>query len=115
MSVWLTELQIINELSLLSKAVGSDKKLAEKLGISPQYLSDILNGRRRVSQHIAKAIGFRMEPTFFLHCEYEGRARDRHEWYIKHGYKFCRFCGAIAYDERLLEELHERIAKHRKL
>jgi transcriptional regulator with XRE-family HTH domain len=37
---------------------GSQKAVAEELGISEAYLSDILNGRKDVSDRIAAALGF---------------------------------------------------------
>jgi DNA-binding transcriptional regulator YdaS (Cro superfamily) len=38
--------------------LGSQEKLAEWLGISPQYTSDILNGRRKISERIGSLLGF---------------------------------------------------------
>lgn len=42
-----------------AKRLGSGKKLAKKLDISEQYLSDILNGRRNVSEIVGLRMGFR--------------------------------------------------------
>lgn len=42
----------------------SQKKLAEQIGISPQYLSDILKGRREVSESVAEKLGFERVVTF---------------------------------------------------
>jgi plasmid maintenance system antidote protein VapI len=41
----------------------SQKELAITLGVSPQYLSDILHGRRAISTNVAKSLGFRKETT----------------------------------------------------
>ena len=38
---------------------GSQKAVAEELGITPAYLSDILNERTHVSDRIAKMLGLR--------------------------------------------------------
>lgn len=39
-------------------AVSSQKAVAEQLEITPQYLSDILNGRRDLSDNIIFKLGF---------------------------------------------------------
>lgn len=39
-------------------AVSSQKAVAEQLDITPQYLSDILNGRRGLSDNIVFKLGF---------------------------------------------------------
>ena len=47
--------------------LNSQKKCAAKIGISPQYLSDILHGRREISGSLAtklglvKMVGFKCE------------------------------------------------------
>lgn len=46
------------------EARGSQKAVAEELGISPQYLSDILNGRRSVSDRVAEALGMERVTTW---------------------------------------------------
>ena len=37
---------------------GSQKEAAHRLGVSAQYISDLLRGRRRVSESIANKFGF---------------------------------------------------------
>ena len=49
-------------LALLRKeadAVGSQKELAAKLGVTAQYVSDVLNGRREPGEAILKPLGLR--------------------------------------------------------
>jgi plasmid maintenance system antidote protein VapI len=41
---------------------GAQKQLASELGISTQYLNDILSDHRRLTPEIAAAIGFRKQP-----------------------------------------------------
>jgi Protein of unknown function (DUF551)/Helix-turn-helix len=50
---------IIDAMYEEAERLGSGKKLAKKLDISEQYLSDILNGRRNVSEVIGLQMGFR--------------------------------------------------------
>ena len=45
---------------------GAQKELAARLGISPQYLNDILSDKRRLTPEIAAAIGFRKQPDTYL-------------------------------------------------
>jgi transcriptional regulator with XRE-family HTH domain len=42
----------------------SQRKVAERLDITEQYLSDILRGRRDVSEAVAKALGYRKRIVF---------------------------------------------------
>lgn len=49
-------------LALLRKeaeAAGSQKELAAKLGVTAQYVSDVLNGRREPGESILKPLGLR--------------------------------------------------------
>lgn len=43
---------------------GSQKKAAQRLGISPQYLNDILRGRREISEAVAAKYGLRRVVIF---------------------------------------------------
>lgn len=45
---------------------GSQKELAARLGISPQYLNDILSDKRRLTPEVAAAFGFRKQPDAYL-------------------------------------------------
>jgi len=40
---------------------GAQRQLASEIGITPQYLNDILFGKRRLTDEIAAAIGFRKQ------------------------------------------------------
>jgi plasmid maintenance system antidote protein VapI len=55
---------ILNKLNALIAAKGNKQKAAASLYITPQYFNDILNGRRDISENIAKRLGFRwkLEP-----------------------------------------------------
>jgi plasmid maintenance system antidote protein VapI len=53
------EQQLIDKVASLVKQRGSKKAVADSLDISPQYLTDILHGRRPISDNIAKKLGFR--------------------------------------------------------
>lgn len=57
----MTSADLIQKLKLFSP---TQKATAEELGISPQYLGDILAGRREISDRVAKALGFRRVVTF---------------------------------------------------
>lgn len=43
------------------RALGTQKAMAEHLGISPQYLNDLLNGRRKPSDRMLAHFGLRWE------------------------------------------------------
>lgn len=55
---------IVAELKRRIGIEGSQKAAAEVLGISEQYLSDILHGRREVSANVARAMGFERIVSF---------------------------------------------------
>lgn len=48
----------------------NQKQLAEKMGFSPQYISDVLKGRREPSEELARAIGFK---RIFLYVRAKGK------------------------------------------
>lgn len=48
----------------LVKDAYNQAEVAEGLGITPQYLSDILKGRRDISERVANALGFVKVVTF---------------------------------------------------
>lgn len=41
------------------KKAGGQKKLADQFGVSPQYLCDIVNGRRDLSDAMLEKLGLR--------------------------------------------------------
>lgn len=45
---------------------GSQKQIATELGITPQYLNDILSDKRRLTEELAAAIGFIKEPDRYI-------------------------------------------------
>lgn len=46
------------ELQVFIRRHGNQLKAAKRLGISPQYISDILSHRRQVSAQLADKLGF---------------------------------------------------------
>jgi hypothetical protein len=48
----------------LVKECGSQKAAARKLRISAQYLNDVLQGRREMSEALASKLGFKRVVTF---------------------------------------------------
>lgn len=59
-----TELEIQKAILSVVYIEGSQKKAAAKLGVSPQYLSDIINGKREISDKIAAHFGVRRSRLF---------------------------------------------------
>lgn len=55
----LTQDGIIAYLRSILELHGTQRDLAARVGVSEQYLSDILSGRRDVSDEFAQKIGFR--------------------------------------------------------
>lgn len=53
--------KVIAKLQTLVEVLGSQKVAAISLGISTQYLNDLLRGRRNVSEEIASKLGFTAE------------------------------------------------------
>lgn len=51
--------EAVKRISKLVQDEGSQKAVADKLGITPAYLSDILNERTHVSDRIAAMVGLR--------------------------------------------------------
>jgi transcriptional regulator with XRE-family HTH domain len=47
-----------------AEKTGSQKELAKKLGVSAQYISDILNGRREPGDAILKPLGLHKVVTY---------------------------------------------------
>jgi len=44
----------------------TQKQVAAQLGITPQYLNDILSDKRRLTPEVAAALGFRKQPDRYL-------------------------------------------------
>lgn len=51
--------QVGDLLSDTVRLCGSQKAAAAKLGVSPQFLHDVLNGRREAGQKLASAMGLK--------------------------------------------------------
>ncbi len=54
----ITLIQLHSNISNLIKDQGSQKQAAVILGISPQYLNDIIMGRRAISDRVARKFGY---------------------------------------------------------
>ncbi len=54
----ITLIQLHSNISNFIENQGSQKKAAEILGISPQYLNDIIMGRRPISDRVARKFGY---------------------------------------------------------
>lgn len=51
---------VYTDLKGLVLRCGSQQAAAKHLGISPQYLCDVIAGRRAVSKRLAAALGYRL-------------------------------------------------------
>ena len=56
--------QFIIRLREMASEMGSQKALAEKLGVTQSYLSDVLNGRREPGPKMLAALGLEAEKVF---------------------------------------------------
>jgi len=54
----LTDKEFLERVRRAVRDAGSQQELAEQLAISPAYLSDILNGRRRPSEPFLAKFGY---------------------------------------------------------
>lgn len=53
-----THSEVIKELKKRVTNSNAQLLVAQQLGISPQYLSDILNNKRIISQRVARRLGY---------------------------------------------------------
>ena len=51
--------QLRQALKVRAKKLGSRGELAKLLGISPQFLSDVINGKRRPGPRLLESLGLR--------------------------------------------------------
>ncbi len=58
---YISKEDIVEELRLLADSMSTRNALAEKIGISPQYLCDILKGKRNPGVKVCKFL--RVEPV----------------------------------------------------
>lgn len=56
----LTHQELLKQLKQQVKESGSQKVLAHRLGVSRQYLNDILKGRRMPGQKVLRALGLEL-------------------------------------------------------
>lgn len=63
-----TEGDVLNSLrERISPPRGTtQKEVARKLGFSPQFLNDVLNQRREITERLADSLGFR-QVTYYVH------------------------------------------------
>lgn len=57
MTIYLDSLEVCRRLSAACKAAGSQRAWAEKHGVSPAYVCDVINARRDPGQSILNALG----------------------------------------------------------
>lgn len=58
---WLTEAEIRLRLMLEADAAPTRAEFAEALGVTPSTISMMINGRRPVSETVARALGFKRQ------------------------------------------------------
>lgn len=78
--------QLIALLKSRIRTAGTQKTFAKQIGISPQYLSDVLAGRRMPNRQILKALGYECVPCYKRiyhiaagdthHVTYDGRGNS---------------------------------------
>lgn len=54
----ITQTQLLKELKKATEMEGSQQKWAEENGLSASYVSDILKGKRGISEKVAKRLGY---------------------------------------------------------
>ncbi len=77
----LTHEELLRQLRRQAKEYGSQKALAIKLGISEQYLSEVLSGKKRPNAKVLRAMGMEM---VLMYKQVQGRnaAAERERKYI---------------------------------
>jgi transcriptional regulator with XRE-family HTH domain len=71
----MTKAQLLHHLTQLVGTHGSQRKTASALGISPQYLNDILLGHREPSTKLLQALGMRRADTTYVSVAAQKDAR----------------------------------------
>ncbi len=69
--------QVQNLLKQRARTLGSQKRLALQLGVSQQYLSDVIHGRRMPNAKILRAMGLELVPCYrhvYHHALFDGYA-----------------------------------------
>lgn len=60
----MTEAQALERLRQLVKKAGGQKAWAQRHGVSPQFVCDVLHGRRGITETICEAIGLIRETVY---------------------------------------------------
>ncbi len=60
----LSKADLVELLRQRAKRIGSQQRLAETLGVTPPYLSDVLGGRREPGPKILKALRLRRQVVY---------------------------------------------------
>lgn len=60
----LTEAEMLAVIEKRMKESATQKALADEIGVSPQYINDVIRGRREISNELAKKFGFRRRVVF---------------------------------------------------
>ncbi len=61
----LNEAELIKHIESLVYMAGGQKAAARSMGISPQYLNDVLQGRRSPGPKLLQAIGYTKAETLY--------------------------------------------------
>ncbi len=57
--------ELLSRIREIVTRLGRQDMAAEHLGISPQYLSDVLHGRREISKNLAERLGYERVVVFY--------------------------------------------------
>lgn len=60
----LTHEEFVEAIRQFAKGCESQAHAADRIGVSPSYLSDIVRGRRGPGEKIAQAMGFRRKTSY---------------------------------------------------
>jgi hypothetical protein len=61
-----TEEDVLTALREKIKAEGRQAIVAKQLGFTPQFLNDVVNGRRTITGRLALSLGFIEQPRSFV-------------------------------------------------
>jgi len=61
-----TEGEVLKELRERIDAEKQQAVVARQLGFTPQFLNDVVGGRRPITERLANSLGFREEPRSFV-------------------------------------------------
>ena len=66
---------VLDTLKMRVRAFGTQKEAAKAMGISPQYLGDMLNQKRGPSAALLEWAGVRVSTRFYADADWKQRAR----------------------------------------